>query len=202
MNHALRQGRGGSPNPLPGPNLVDMLPSSHLIGFPEARCVMPESTSAYTADELYRVDLEAFLTSLFVYKTAGAKIRASRRREFELPIPIFGDMFRGEWQAWPVDSLAIRVSYEGMFVTGVAGNGIRGASVVNNYECEDRLWAVGFSLSFEASGAGGGPGGVPTPGGNAKLDVRGVRAHGTAIIGGHAIELPVASVGFNSEVPF
>lgn len=166
---------------------------------------MPEKATVETPDGRWRLELDAFMISAFVYKAAGATLRSYRWNDTDIPVPIFGDMVRRGWLGSPVDFLSVRVSYEGMFVTGLAGNGTRFNSTQGSHECDDRLWAIGFSLSWDAGGSVGGPSGTPSPGGNAKLDVRGVRARGTAVIEGRQIELPVVSAGIitvNPEVPF
>ena len=102
----------------------------------------------------------------------------------------------------PVEFLSVRVSYDGMFVGAGPGSGVRANSASNATACDERLWAVGASLTWNASAGSGAPTGTPTPGANATLDVRGARAVGSATINGEVLTLPMATVGVVTDGPF
>jgi hypothetical protein len=139
---------------------------------------------------MWRVDLVAFQTNLLVYRAIGATIRAYH---WEVSGALWWRKER--WTEKPVEFLTVRTSYEGMFVGGEPGSGVRSNSAENASACDERLWSAGVALKFE--------GGPPQPGGFTSLDVRGVRAVGTATINREQLTLPQASTGtVNSERPF
>ena len=151
---------------------------------------MPETTIAYTATEAWRVDLVAFQTGLFVYKAIGATVRAYHWE-------VGGILWwrKERWVEKPVDFLSVRVSYEGMFVGQDPGAAVRASSSTNASSCDDRLFAFGAGLTWDASAGGAIASGSPTPGPNAKLDVRGARAVAMATVAGEQLTLPEASTG-------
>ena len=159
---------------------------------------MAETSIAYTRDQMFRVDLVAFRTNLFIHRSIGATIRAYH---WEVSGALWWRKER--WVEAPVAFLTVRVLYEGLLVGGEPGTGtfVHGNLCANASSCDERLWAIGFSWSVNASADSGLPTFEDTSTGwgdvgpGTTLDVRGARAVGNATIGREILPLPEVSVG-------
>ena len=70
---------------------------------------MPDTSIAYTRDESWRIDLVEFQINVFVYRAIGATIRAYHWETSGIL------WWRSEkWAEQPVESLSLRLSYEGV----------------------------------------------------------------------------------------
>lgn len=138
-----------------------------------------------TADGSWQVTLKAFKLNALIYSTIGATITASHKE-------VTGMLWwrKERWAKRPVEFLSVLCQFEGFLPNAVPSAAERGNKRLNASSCDSRLWAAGFSISMDASRNTGLPDpGTTSPGAGSKLDVRKVRAHGTATIGNETVRL-------------
>jgi hypothetical protein len=107
---------------------------------------MAEITSSRTANQSWQVELAAFQINAFVYKAIGATIRAYHWE-------VSGILWwrKERWVERPAEFLSLRVSYEGAFASAAPGQEVRGRSASDASACDERLWAIGAGVTFDAT---------------------------------------------------
>ncbi len=93
-----------------------------------------------------------------------------------------------------MDFLSVQNTNEGILPSTEPGNALQGNLAENASACDCRQWAFGVSGTFSVD-LNSGSLSTESVGPDARLDVRGVRARGTATIHGEMLTLGEAQAG-------
>jgi hypothetical protein len=141
-------------------------------------------TYAYTSDGRARVVLSGWITSLFLYNSAGGKIYAERFVPRGGFIGLFQTM---GWVAAGAQSLGVDVVFQGLLPGSQPALAVRGDGGPSREAAEVSYWAVGLGVKVDMVGGSIAPSGpiLPNPSptlGPASVDVRALRVRGRGTI--------------------
>lgn len=117
---------------------------------------MPDQITLFTRDGTWKADVKAWKNNFLVYKSIGTQVTVYHREQTK---NTWGNTVT-DWVQKPARLIDIANTYK----AGPA-SASRQASCPNASYCEEKLWAVGVSLTIPTDG------GDPSVGGSAPLEV-------------------------------
>ncbi len=139
---------------------------------------MAGSVTVYTPDKTWKVDVSSFKTSLIFYNAIGTSVDVHHYEE------VGGNIWGGahmDWVSKPATAISIENTYSGGVVAAEVG--MQRAAQQNTSSMTLQIWAVGFSLSWDATADTGGPSDPNLPGGAPSFQIQ-------SVIGNVSVSLP------------